>query len=174
MSTEALVEAEIVYPESDGKPMADNTLQWEWMVKVVGELRTESDREFLAEGSSDGLTLRLFSADGRVEIVFQLGSAYPDQETWERHFRDHYRRGVSEFYILEPERPRWSGFTRRQGYLITIHFPGRFVSPYFGVQFRYSTTGKFAAYSPPRLAYDSTWVRYHDTVSWEVREDGDG
>ncbi|MBL8865367.1 MAG: Uma2 family endonuclease [Planctomycetia bacterium] len=31
--------AEIVYPESDGKPMADNTLQWDWMVKIVGELR---------------------------------------------------------------------------------------------------------------------------------------
>ena len=30
---------EVVYPESDGKPMADNTVQWDWMVKIVGELR---------------------------------------------------------------------------------------------------------------------------------------
>ncbi len=29
----------VVYPDSDGKPMADNTLQWDWMVKIVGELR---------------------------------------------------------------------------------------------------------------------------------------
>ncbi len=35
----SLDNTEIVYPESDGKPMADNTLQWDWMVKIVGELR---------------------------------------------------------------------------------------------------------------------------------------
>ncbi len=39
MSTGTPKDTEIVYPESDGKPMADNTLQWDWMVKIVGELR---------------------------------------------------------------------------------------------------------------------------------------
>ena len=29
------------YPDSDGQPMADNTLQWDWMVKIVGELREQ-------------------------------------------------------------------------------------------------------------------------------------
>ena len=28
----------IVYPESDGKPMAENTLQYRWVVKITGEL----------------------------------------------------------------------------------------------------------------------------------------
>jgi hypothetical protein len=40
MSTDTTSEL-VVYPESDGKPMADNTLQWDWMVKIVGELRTQ-------------------------------------------------------------------------------------------------------------------------------------
>jgi hypothetical protein len=39
MSSEGIASSEIAYPESDGKPMTDNTLQWDWMVKIVGELR---------------------------------------------------------------------------------------------------------------------------------------
>ena len=41
MSTETSKQIDVVYPESDGKPMADNTLQWDWMVKIVGELREQ-------------------------------------------------------------------------------------------------------------------------------------
>jgi Uma2 family endonuclease len=29
----------IIYPESDGKPMAENTLQYDWIVKITGGLR---------------------------------------------------------------------------------------------------------------------------------------
>jgi Uma2 family endonuclease len=29
----------IVYPESDGKPMAENTLQYDWIVKITGGIR---------------------------------------------------------------------------------------------------------------------------------------
>ncbi len=34
MSTPATPTAEIEYPEDDGLPMADNTLQWEWIVTI--------------------------------------------------------------------------------------------------------------------------------------------
>ncbi len=29
----------IVYPDSDGQPMAENTLQYDWIVKITGGLR---------------------------------------------------------------------------------------------------------------------------------------
>src|SRR5262249_5289931 len=29
----------IVYPDSDGKPMAENTLQYDWIVKITGGVR---------------------------------------------------------------------------------------------------------------------------------------
>lgn len=32
---------DVTYPESDGKPMADNTLQWDWVVRIVSELREQ-------------------------------------------------------------------------------------------------------------------------------------
>jgi Uma2 family endonuclease len=37
--TEAAVLDDVIYPDSDGKPMADNTLQFDWIFKIVGELR---------------------------------------------------------------------------------------------------------------------------------------
>ena len=41
MSTVMLPETdEVVYPESDGLPMADSTLQYEWIVKLVEQLRS--------------------------------------------------------------------------------------------------------------------------------------
>ena len=30
----------VIYPDSDGKPMADNTLQFRWIVTIVGNLET--------------------------------------------------------------------------------------------------------------------------------------
>jgi hypothetical protein len=40
MSTQTIDQprTEIVYPESDGKPIADNTLQFRWIVKIQGGL----------------------------------------------------------------------------------------------------------------------------------------
>lgn len=40
MSTDVqpVIEREIVYPESDGQPMADNTLQFRWIVTIQGGL----------------------------------------------------------------------------------------------------------------------------------------
>ena len=36
--TEILTRPEVVYPDSDGQPMADNTLQFEWIVTIEGGL----------------------------------------------------------------------------------------------------------------------------------------
>ena len=37
MSTDATAADAVAYPECDGKPVADNTLQRDWVVKIVGE-----------------------------------------------------------------------------------------------------------------------------------------
>lgn len=33
-----VIDQEITYPDSDGQPMADNTLQFEWIVTIKGGL----------------------------------------------------------------------------------------------------------------------------------------
>jgi Uma2 family endonuclease len=39
MSTLTAPASRIIYPDSDGKPMAENTLQFDWIVKITGGLR---------------------------------------------------------------------------------------------------------------------------------------
>jgi len=36
--TPTSTEPDVVYPDSDGMPMADNTLQYEWIVTIKGNL----------------------------------------------------------------------------------------------------------------------------------------
>ncbi|HMZ80299.1 MAG TPA: hypothetical protein PLL06_11415, partial [Acidobacteriota bacterium] len=45
-ATDNLVD--IVYPESDGKPMAENTLQYEWIVMIKGGLDAVLPNDFVA------------------------------------------------------------------------------------------------------------------------------
>jgi len=33
------IPSEILYPDSDGKPMADNTVQYRWIVRLVSNLK---------------------------------------------------------------------------------------------------------------------------------------
>ncbi|MGI0484625.1 hypothetical protein ACN4EK_04250 [Pantanalinema rosaneae CENA516] len=33
------IEAQFLYPDSDGKPMADNTVQYRWIVRLVANLK---------------------------------------------------------------------------------------------------------------------------------------
>ena len=55
----------IVYPEADGKPMADNTAQWEWMVKLVGELR----EQYVGENTFIAGDLFWYPVEGNPKIV---------------------------------------------------------------------------------------------------------
>ena len=41
MSTATIPELDVVYPESDGKPIADKTLQWQRRVMIMEELREQ-------------------------------------------------------------------------------------------------------------------------------------
>ncbi|MEO0739895.1 MAG: Uma2 family endonuclease, partial [Cyanobacteria bacterium J06649_12] len=33
------ISPQLLYPESDGKPMADNTIQYQWIVRLVTNLK---------------------------------------------------------------------------------------------------------------------------------------
>ncbi|EAM49909.1 hypothetical protein CwatDRAFT_3039 [Crocosphaera watsonii WH 8501] len=45
------IESEIIYPDSDGKPMADNTLQFRWITMIKANLDwlfSQDDNVFVA------------------------------------------------------------------------------------------------------------------------------
>src|SRR3954464_12681789 len=56
----------VVYPHTDGKPIAENTLQFEWIVKIKGgldHLLAEDPNVFVARD------LFWYPAEGRPDIV---------------------------------------------------------------------------------------------------------
>jgi len=121
---------EVVYPESDGKPMADNTLQWDWMVKIVGELRVmfAGQNVFIAgnlfwypiQGDSNTVTtpdaMVVFGRpsgyrgsykqweeeDLAPQVVFEVLSPSNTRQEMEDKLRWYEKHGVEEYYFIDP------------------------------------------------------------------------
>jgi Uma2 family endonuclease len=155
--------ANIVYPDSDGKPMADNTLQWEWIATVKGniELLVEPRVDVFVAGDNliypvEGnnvlcLAPDVYVAFGRPkghrgsykvwaeggifpQIVFEVLSPNTKREmAKKRDFYEEY--GAEEYYVLDPERTRMSGFLRADDELQPIPEMIGWVSPRLGIRF---------------------------------------
>jgi Uma2 family endonuclease len=144
MATQQLRPAErpeIVYPESDGQPMADNTLQFEWIVTIKGNLDAlfrDDPEVFVAgdllwypvEGDNRtrvapdvlvafgrpkgyrGAYLQWQEAGIAPQVVFEILS--PGNRLGEMlRKRDFYERfGVEEYYLYDPDRFDLTGWRR--------------------------------------------------------------
>ena len=61
-----LVPEEIIYPESDGLPMADNSRQTQWIVYFYDNLKALfTDRADVRVGANNGRHRRCLSSSGR-------------------------------------------------------------------------------------------------------------
>ncbi len=155
---------EIVYPESDGKPMAENTLQAHYIVYLFDNLKAlfrDDPNVFVAadllwypvEGDP---TIR---AAPDVMVVFgrpkghrrsylqwQEGNIPPQVvfEVWSpsntvREFWDkltfYERYGVEEFYLYDPDKGELVGWVRKGDKLEPIGEMQGWVSPRLGVKF---------------------------------------
>ena len=155
---------EILYPDSDGKPMADNTRQFEMIVTLQGGLASlfaERPDVFVAgdllwypvEGNN-----RIRAApdvmvvfgrppghrgsyrqwcEGHIapQMVFEVLS--PSNRTAEmtRKFHFYQQYGVEEYYIYDPDRGRLTGWLRQAGRLHPIPDMEGWVSPRSGIRF---------------------------------------
>jgi hypothetical protein len=173
MSTDAL-QTVVVYPESDGKPMADNTLQWDWMVKIVGELRTMfAGQDVFVAGDLfwypvQGNAKVVAAPDALVafgrppgyrgsykqweearvapQVVFEVlsPSNTSDEMAGKALFYD--RHGVEEYYLIDPYRGMVIGHVRQDGRLVSVYPMHQYVSPRLGV--RFTTEGELKLYTP--------------------------
>ena len=154
----------IVYPDSDGKPMAENTLQYDWIVKITGGLRrlfADDPNVFIAgdlfwypvEGRPDirmapdtlvvfgrppghrGSYRQWVEAGIAPQIVFEVLS--PGNRFGEMLAKFNFYRhyGVEEYYIYDPDRLELSGFLRQQDDLVEIEPMQGHVSPRLKVKF---------------------------------------
>jgi Uma2 family endonuclease len=153
-----------LYPDSDGQPMSDNTLQFEWIVTikenlddlfrhdpnvfVAGDLlwyavkgepkvRTAPDA-MVVLGRPKGYrgSYRQWEEDGiPPQVVFEVLSPGNRDEEMARKFEFYNRYGVEEYYLYDPEGVMFSGWLRSGGTLRPIDRLDGWVSPRLGTRF---------------------------------------
>ena len=153
------------YPESDGRPMADNTLQFEWIVKIKENLEVlfadrpdvfiagdllwypQPDRQLAGPVAPDVMVVfgrpkgyrgcyKQWEEDHLApQVVFEILS--PSNSVQEmRNKRDLYEQyGVEEYYVYDPDSPRLEIWWRQDGRLQAIPHLKGWVSPRLGVRF---------------------------------------
>jgi Uma2 family endonuclease len=156
--------ARITYPESDGKPMADNTLQFRWIVTIQGGLDAwfrDNPDVFVAgnllwypiEGQprvnaapdimvafgrpkgDRGSYLQWEEGGVAPQVVFEILSPGNTIAEMTRKFRFYERHGAEEYYLYNPDTGELSGWQRQGEVLEDITSMDGWISPRLGVRF---------------------------------------
>jgi Uma2 family endonuclease len=154
----------IEYPESDGQPIAENTLQFRWIVTIEGgidALCADDDNVFVAgdllwypvEGDP---TIRqapdVMVAFGRPkgdrgsymqwkengvapQVVFEILSPGNRLNEMSRKFQFYERYGVQEYYIYDPDRGELFGWLRSGDRLLEVPSMQGWASPLLKIRF---------------------------------------
>ena len=155
---------EIVYPDSDGQPMAENTLQFEWIVTIKGgleamfrnradvfvagdllwypvegkpEIRTAPDA-MVVLGRPPGYrgSYKQWEEDNIApQVVFEI--LFPGNQPKElvRKHKFYEKYGVDEYYMYDPDSGDLEGWRRMLGELEEILEMAGFVSPLLQIRF---------------------------------------
>jgi Uma2 family endonuclease len=153
------------YPESDGQPMADNTEQYEWIVKIKENLEilfADRDDVFIAgdllwypvvdRRISGPVAPDVLVAFGRPKgrrgsykqweendqpphVVFEILS--PSNSVQEMAVKQEFydHYGVDEYYVYDPESNRLEVWLRQGEHLRAMSHVKAWVSPRLGIRF---------------------------------------
>ncbi len=167
----------VFYPSWDGERMAENTLQFEWIVTIQGNLdllfrdnpdvfvagdhliypidgdadiRTAPD-VYVAFGRPKGHrgSYKVFAEDGVFpQVIFEVWSTGNTADKMEEKRKFYAKYGAEEYYILFPDFPAyWHGWRREGNDLVRLPEMNGFVSPRLGMRFEMNR-GHIAAYLP--------------------------
>ncbi|MDC0834497.1 hypothetical protein AY599_19210 [Leptolyngbya valderiana BDU 20041] len=154
----------IIYPDSDGKPMADNTLQFRWIVTIKENLElifADNPEVFVAgdllwypvEGNNKlrvapdvmvafgrpkgerGSYKQWCENDIAPQVVFEILS--PGNTLKEMTRKEHFydNFGVEEYYIYDPDKNEFMGLIRGESRLEIIEDLDGWTSPRLGIRF---------------------------------------
>jgi Uma2 family endonuclease len=155
---------EIIYPESDGKPMSDNTKQFRWItvihhnldwlfahdpnIFVAGDLLwypSENENKIsqapdimVAFGVSKGDRGSYKQwKEGNIapQVVFEILSPSNTMTEMNKKLVFYNRHGVEEYYLYDPEKNDLSGWIRNEKNLDVIENINNWVSPRLGIRF---------------------------------------
>jgi len=165
------------YPESDGQPMAENTEQYDWLVKIKENLEILfADREdvfvagdllwypvpdrevsgpmapdvMVAFGRPKGRrgTYRQWEeGDIAPQVVFEVLSPANSRMEMANKLRFYDQYGVEEYYIYDPKRHHLEIYQRQQERLKRVLHLNGWISPRLGIRFGL-TPDAFQIYHP--------------------------
>ena len=155
---------EIIYPDSDGNPMAENTEHYEWIVKIKENLEIlfASENDVFIAGD-----LLWYPVEGSVktrqapdvmvifgrpkgkrgsykqweenniapQVVFEILSPGNRSQEMAKKLLFYQRHGVEEYYVYNPDKIELTGFILEQAWLEEIEAINNWVSPRLGIRF---------------------------------------
>ncbi|MBW4612960.1 MAG: Uma2 family endonuclease [Desmonostoc vinosum HA7617-LM4] len=157
--------SEIIYPQSDGQPMADNTEQFTWIVKIKENLEilfaSQSD-VFIAgdlfwypvQGNPNikqapdtmvafgrpkgkrGSYLQWNEDNIPPQVVFEILSPGNTLKEMTKKLQFYERYGVEEYYIYDPGKNDLNGLLRSEDSFEVIEEINGWVSPRLGIRFQ--------------------------------------
>lgn len=166
----------IHYPDSDGLPVSDNTLQFTWIgilkwgleacylsdpnvfvagdhliYPVEGKVKVRQAPDvYVAFGrpKKDRGSYKVWEEKGIFpQVVFEVWSPSNHYLQMDRKFKFYQKHGVEEYYIIYPEKPSAEGWKREGKKLVPIHKMNGWVSPRLGLRFEQSK-GALKLYGP--------------------------
>jgi Uma2 family endonuclease len=157
--------SEVFYPESDGKPMSDNTKQFRWIVVIEQNLEwlfADNPTVFIAgdllwypvEGNNtlstapdamvvfgrpkgDRGSYQQWREDNiPPQVAFEILSPSNTKREMARKLVFYQQYGVEEYYVYDPDRNQLEGWCRSaDGLLDQIESMSGWVSPRLGIRF---------------------------------------
>jgi Uma2 family endonuclease len=178
------VERNIIYPDSDGQPMADNTEQFQWIVLIKENLEclfADDPNVFIAgdllwypvEGQptirvAPDVLVALGRPKGRrgsyqqwreenitPQVVFEILSPGNTQQEMIRKLKFYEHYGVEEYYIYDPDRNDFTGLQRQGDELQVIDGINDWTSPRLGIRMVW-TPETLEIYYPDRRPFFTT------------------
>jgi Uma2 family endonuclease len=167
----------VVYPESDGKPIADNTLQFRWIAMIQGNLdaifRDRPD-VFVASDllcypvdgdpginfapdvlvafgrpKGDRGSYRYWDEGGVApQVVFEILSPSNTPAEMLTKLGTYRAYGIEEYYVYDPDGRVVEGYQRRDDSLVPVTPIGTWVSPRLGIRFDWQPGQELALFKP--------------------------
>jgi Uma2 family endonuclease len=163
-SMQSITQPDIIYPDTDGQPMANNTEQFRWIVVIEQNLEWlfANDPNVFVIGDLfwypvEGKPSIVTAPDVMVvlgrpkgkrgsyqqwkeagiapQVVFEILSPGNSQDEMERKLLFYERYGVEEYYIYNPDRNQLRGWLRGESGLDIIASMKSWISPRLGIRF---------------------------------------
>jgi Uma2 family endonuclease len=160
-------QSEVIYPDRDGKPMADNTKQFRWIVTIKENLEwlfanvpdvfiagdllwypIEGDNKtrvapdtmvVFGRAKGDRGSYKQWEENNIApQVVFEIISPGNTPAEMNRKLLFYDRFGVEEYYLYDPDRHNFSAWLRTEGFLDLIDLIDEWISPKLKIRFEFS------------------------------------